>query len=63
MKTAAKENKASKVMHEENIRSDESIPDTDDDEQQDFDEIKDPRQQVYIICMLLYFNLFCSFDD
>ncbi|KAK2414362.1 PHD finger protein ALFIN-LIKE [Trifolium repens] len=42
----AKENKASKVMHEEDIRSDESIPDTDDDEQQDFDEIKDPRQQA-----------------
>ncbi|WJX58651.1 hypothetical protein P8452_44084 [Trifolium repens] len=42
----AKENKASKVMHEEDIRSDESIPDTDDYEQQDFDEIKDPRQQA-----------------
>ncbi|RHN77128.1 hypothetical protein MtrunA17_Chr1g0151441 [Medicago truncatula] len=30
-------------MHEEDIRSGEIIPDTDDDEQ-DFEEIKDPRQ-------------------
>jgi hypothetical protein len=34
-----------KVAHEEDIGSDESIPDTDDE--QDFQEIKDPRQ-VYI---------------
>lgn len=42
-----------KVMHEEDIRSDESIPDTDDDEQ-DFEEIKDPRQ----VGIYAYFNLF-----
>jgi hypothetical protein len=40
-----------KVAHEEDIGSDESIPDTDDE--QDFQEIKDPRQ-VYI-CMIEIF--------
>ncbi|RHN57267.1 hypothetical protein MtrunA17_Chr5g0438531 [Medicago truncatula] len=34
-----------KALHEEDIRSNESIPDSDDDEQ-DFQEIKDPRQDA-----------------
>jgi len=49
-----------KVINEEDIGSDESIPDTDDDDEQDFEEIKDPRQ-VYMHISICLFCFFCFF--